>query len=89
MGYKPRSEYATEEEWQAAKAKQETMPKAAFQFGVKVADGRRAQGKMGSQKQKGDQKMSNELQKIQVRACASQPPWGLGARRGQGGGRKM
>ena len=67
MGYKSRAEYETEEEWQAAKSKQETMPKAAFQFGVKMADGRRAQGKMGNQKQKGDQKMSNELQKIQVR----------------------
>lgn len=43
------------------------MPKAAFQFGVKMADGRRSQGKMGNQKQKGDQKVNNELQKIQVR----------------------
>ena len=66
MGYKPRSEYATEEEWQAAKARQETLPKAAFQFGVKMADGRKAQGKLG--KGKTDQKINNELQKIQARA---------------------
>ncbi len=66
MGYKPRSEYATEEEWQAAKSRQETLPKAAFQFGVKMADGRKSQGKLG--KGKTDQKINNELQKIQARA---------------------
>ena len=68
MGYKPRSEYATEEEWQAAKARQETLPKAAFQFGVKMADGRKAQGKLG--KGKTDQKINNALQKIQARAIS-------------------
>jgi len=66
VGYKPRSEYATEEEWQAAKSRQETLPKAAFQFGVKMADGRKSQGKLG--KGKTDQKINNELQKIQARA---------------------
>lgn len=42
------------------------MPKAAFQFGVKMADGRKSHGKLGAGKQKSDQKESNELQKIQV-----------------------
>ena len=65
VGYKPRSEYATEEEWQAAKSRQETLPKAAFQFGVKMADGRKSQSKLG--KGKADQKINTELQKIQAR----------------------
>ncbi len=72
MGYKPRSEYATEEEWQAAKARQETLPKAAFQFGVKMADGRKSQSKLG--KGKADQKINTELQKIQARALTADAP---------------
>lgn len=53
--------YTTEEQWQAAKAKQETLPKAAFQFGQKMSDGRKAHNKLGKGK---DNKLKNELSSI-------------------------
>lgn len=53
--------YTTEEQWEAAKAKQETLPKAAFQFGQKMSDGRKAHNKLGKGK---DNKLRNELTSI-------------------------
>ncbi len=35
-----RWDFESEEEWSRYKQDQEAMPKAAFQFGVKMADGR-------------------------------------------------
>ena len=37
-----RYDFNTEEEWQKYKETREQMPKAAFQFGVKMTDGRKA-----------------------------------------------
>ena len=73
-----RESYTTEEQWQQAKAKQETLPKAAFQFGQKMADGRKPSGKLGKGK---EDKLKNELNSIKV---PSPPP--PSAVHGGGGG---
>ena len=39
---KSRYDFNTEEEWQKYKETREQMPKAAFQYGVKSADGRKS-----------------------------------------------
>jgi IK cytokine len=56
-----RYDFATEEEWQSYKATQGAMPKAAFQFGVKVADGRKGVKEM----KKTDSKLDSQLGKIE------------------------
>ncbi|KAI3902158.1 hypothetical protein MKW92_040994 [Papaver armeniacum] len=53
-----RWDFETDEEWATYNEQKEAMPKAAFQFGVKMADGRK------TRKQNKDQKLTNELHKI-------------------------
>jgi IK cytokine len=53
-----RWDFETEEEWEKYNEQKEAMPKAAFQFGVKMQDGRK------TRKQNRDQKLNNELNKI-------------------------
>lgn len=53
-----RWDFETEEEWATYNEQKEAMPKAAFQFGVKMQDGRK------TRKQNKDQKLNNDLHKI-------------------------
>ncbi|KAK4478992.1 hypothetical protein RD792_014500, partial [Penstemon davidsonii] len=53
-----RWDFETEEEWATYNEQKEAMPKAAFQFGVKMQDGRK------TRKQNRDQKLTNDLHKI-------------------------
>ncbi|KAL3642872.1 Smu-2 suppressor of mec-8 and unc-52 protein [Castilleja foliolosa] len=53
-----RWDFETEEEWASYNEQKEAMPKAAFQFGVKMQDGRK------TRKQNRDQKITNDLHKI-------------------------
>ncbi|KAF8032636.1 hypothetical protein BT93_D1532 [Corymbia citriodora subsp. variegata] len=53
-----RWDFETEDEWATYNEQKEAMPKAAFQFGVKMQDGRK------TRKQNKDQKLTNELHKI-------------------------
>ncbi|KAJ7955377.1 suppressor of mec-8 and unc-52 protein-like 2 [Quillaja saponaria] len=53
-----RWDFETEEEWATYNEQKEAMPKAAFQFGVKMQDGRK------TRKQNKDHKLTNELHKI-------------------------
>ncbi|CAM6089290.1 unnamed protein product [Calypogeia fissa] len=53
-----RWDFETEEEWATYNEQKEAMPKAAFQFGVKMQDGRK------TRKQNKEQKLNNELHKI-------------------------
>lgn len=53
-----RWDFETEEEWAKYNEQKEAMPKAAFQFGVKMQDGRK------TRKQNRDQKLNNELHQI-------------------------
>ncbi|OAY26979.1 suppressor of mec-8 and unc-52 protein homolog 2 [Manihot esculenta] len=53
-----RWDFETEEEWAKYNEQKEAMPKAAFQFGVKMQDGRK------TRKQNKDQKLNNELHQI-------------------------
>ncbi|CAN6463671.1 unnamed protein product [Victoria cruziana] len=53
-----RWDFETEEEWATYNEQKEAMPKAAFQFGVKMQDGRK------TRKQNKEQKLTNELHKI-------------------------
>eukprot|EP00246_Nothoceros_aenigmaticus_P016883 TRINITY_DN7905_c0_g1_i1.p1 TRINITY_DN7905_c0_g1~~TRINITY_DN7905_c0_g1_i1.p1 ORF type:complete len:191 (+),score=48.01 TRINITY_DN7905_c0_g1_i1:68-574(+) len=57
-GRRHRWDFETEEEWASYNEQKEAMPKAAFQFGVKMQDGRK------TRKQNKDQKLTNELHKI-------------------------
>eukprot|EP00123_Amoebidium_parasiticum_P009148 comp19280_c0_seq1/m.22106 comp19280_c0_seq1/g.22106 ORF comp19280_c0_seq1/g.22106 comp19280_c0_seq1/m.22106 type:complete len:564 (-) comp19280_c0_seq1:90-1781(-) len=67
-----RFDYDDEEEWARDKQNQEALPKAAFQFGVKMSDGRatRRQKEKGHSKEhdreaKEKQKIDQQLNKIQ------------------------
>eukprot|EP01024_Parvocaulis_polyphysoides_P017753 TRINITY_DN17837_c0_g1_i1.p1 TRINITY_DN17837_c0_g1~~TRINITY_DN17837_c0_g1_i1.p1 ORF type:complete len:145 (+),score=35.94 TRINITY_DN17837_c0_g1_i1:244-678(+) len=63
---KSRYDFSTEEEWQRYKLKKEATPKAAFQFGQKMGDGRVNQKNLEGQSQKKqNQKMKTELSKIE------------------------
>ncbi|KAJ3684415.1 hypothetical protein LUZ61_013579 [Rhynchospora tenuis] len=53
-----RWDFETEEEWATYNEQKEAMPKAAFQFGVKMQDGRK------TRKQNKEQKLANDLHKI-------------------------
>ncbi|KAI3857869.1 hypothetical protein MKX03_004971 [Papaver bracteatum] len=53
-----RWDFETEEEWATYNEQKEAMPKASFRFGVKMDDGRK------TRKQNKDQKLTNELHKI-------------------------
>ena len=59
---KSRSDFTTEEDWQKYKSNKEAMPKAAFQFGVKMTEGRKVHRDLGKAK---DAKLNNQLNKIQ------------------------
>ena len=50
---------------QAYKSKKEAAPKAAFQFGVKVSDGRKGHRELGNRAK--EQKLNNQLNQIQKR----------------------
>lgn len=56
-----RYDFDTEEQWQEYKSVKEANPKAAFQFGVKMTEGRKAHKDLGKNR---DQKLSNQLGKI-------------------------
>lgn len=66
-----RWDFESEDEWAKYNEQKEAMPKAAFQFGVKMQDGRK------TRKQNKDQKLTNELHKINKI---------LDRRKGKGGG---
>ncbi|XP_047334904.1 suppressor of mec-8 and unc-52 protein homolog 2 [Impatiens glandulifera] len=53
-----RWDFETEDEWAKYNEQKEAMPKAAYQFGVKMQDGRK------TRKQNRDQKLNNDLHKI-------------------------
>uniref|UniRef100_A0A7I4BV17 RED-like N-terminal domain-containing protein n=1 Tax=Physcomitrium patens TaxID=3218 RepID=A0A7I4BV17_PHYPA len=53
-----RWDFESEDDWAKYNEQKEAMPKAAFQFGVKMQDGRK------TRKQNKDQKLTNELHKI-------------------------
>lgn len=57
-----RYDFATEEEWEKYKESKEAMPKAAYQFGVKMGDGRKSH--KGLEKAR-DQKLDTQLNKIE------------------------
>ncbi|EFJ46806.1 hypothetical protein VOLCADRAFT_105330 [Volvox carteri f. nagariensis] len=66
---KTRADFATDEEWQRYKESRETLPRAAFQYGVKRADGRKShkeleKGAVVEQRQR-DQKLDGQLRKIE------------------------
>ena len=58
-----RYNFDTEEEWQRYKETLEAMPKAAFQYGVKMTDGRRTH--RGLEAKRREQKIETQLQKIE------------------------
>ena len=74
-----RWDFETEEEWATynEQKEKEAMPKAAFQIGVKMQDGRK------TRKQNKDQKLTNELHKINKILAKKK------AERGGGGGGTM
>jgi len=57
-----RADFDTEEQFSAYKASKEAAPRAAFQFGVKVADGRRSHKELD---RKSAHKLDNQLGRIQ------------------------
>ncbi|KAG2488795.1 hypothetical protein HYH03_012595 [Edaphochlamys debaryana] len=66
---KTRADFATDEEWQKHKESRETLPRAAFQYGVKRADGRKShkeleKGAVAESKQQ-KQKLEGQLKKIE------------------------
>lgn len=56
-----RYDFDTAEQWQEYKSAKEANPKAAFQFGVKMTEGRKTHKDLGKNR---DQKLSNQLGKI-------------------------
>ncbi|PNH11719.1 Protein Red [Tetrabaena socialis] len=67
---KTRADFTTDEEWQKHKETRETLPRAAFQYGVKRADGRKShkeleKGAVMESKQR-DQKLDGQLRKIKT-----------------------
>lgn len=63
-----RWDFKTEEEWAAYNAQREANPKAAFQFGVKMADGRKTRKDKDKDKPKKKKdygaKVNSDLQKV-------------------------
>lgn len=57
-----RYDFNTEEEWQRYKESKEAMPKAAFQFGVKMSDGRKTHKHLDKHR---EQKLDNQLHQIE------------------------
>ncbi|KAK9805368.1 hypothetical protein WJX73_007555 [Symbiochloris irregularis] len=60
---KGRTDFETEEQYETYKSRKEAAPKAAFQFGLKVADGRKAHKDLGNKAR--EQKFNNQLNQIQ------------------------
>lgn len=61
-----RADFATDEEWQRYKETRETLPRAAFQFGMKRADGRKSHKELEKGAGKGqDKKLEYQLRKIE------------------------
>lgn len=58
---KSRYDFDTEEQWQSYKNSKEAAPKAAFQFGLKRSDGRKAHKDLGKHQ---DGKINSQLNKI-------------------------
>lgn len=58
---KSRYDFNTEEEWESYKNAKEAAPKAAFQFGLKNKDGRKAHKDLGKQN---NAKINTQLGKI-------------------------
>ena len=58
---KSRYDFNTEEEWESYKNAKEAAPKAAFQFGLKNKDGRKAHKDLGKQN---NAKINSQLGKI-------------------------
>eukprot|EP01025_Chloroclados_australasicus_P053461 TRINITY_DN6294_c0_g2_i1.p2 TRINITY_DN6294_c0_g2~~TRINITY_DN6294_c0_g2_i1.p2 ORF type:complete len:193 (+),score=48.58 TRINITY_DN6294_c0_g2_i1:25-579(+) len=95
---KSRYDFSTEEEWQKYKLNKEATPKAAFQFGQKMGDGRVNQKNLeGSNQRKQNQKMKSELSKIEGifkdkgygHTGAFHEGGGAGGTGGQGGGQNF
>merc|ERR1712076_172743 len=57
-----RFDFDTQEEYASYKSQQEAMPKAAYQYGMKVSDGRKTKGKIGAKNEKA--KLDKEWNKI-------------------------
>lgn len=76
-----RWDFETEEEWATYNEQKEAMPKAAFQFGVKMQDGRK------TRKQNKDQKLTNELHKINKILARKKAERGGESHDDDGGGR--
>merc|ERR1719431_2303627 len=57
-----RFDFDTAEEYSEYKSKQEAAPKAAYQYGMKVSDGRKTKGKIGAKNEKA--KLDKEWNKI-------------------------
>lgn len=53
--------FDSEEAWSAYNDRREALPKAAFQFGVKMSDGRKTKKNQGKNKER---KLDRELKKI-------------------------
>jgi len=76
-----RFDFDTQEEYANYKSQQEAMPKAAYQYGMKVSDGRKTKGKIGQKNEKA--KLDKEWNKIS--ALIDKRKSGGG---GDGGGKK-
>ena len=57
-----RWDFDTPEEYADYMSRKEALPKAAFQYGVKMAEGRKTRGKVGSKNEKA--KLNQEWSKI-------------------------
>merc|ERR1712192_75182 len=76
-----RFDFDIQEEYANYKSQQEAMPKAAYQYGMKVSDGRKTKGKIGQKNEKA--KLDKEWNKIS--ALIDKRKSGGG---GDGGGKK-
>merc|ERR1712212_1305626 len=56
-----RWDFDTQEEYSDYMSSREAMPKAAFQYGMKMADGRKTRGKLGQKNEKA--KLNNPFNK--------------------------
>lgn len=59
-----RWDFETNEEYSDYMGSKEALPKAAYQFGLKMSDGRKTRKQGGEKKKDGDAKLDRDLQKI-------------------------
>ena len=59
-----RYSFETDEEWSKYKQNMEQLPKAAFQYGIKMSDGRKTHSKL-VEKHRREQKLDTQLNKIE------------------------